>query len=144
MGVVMKKFVRAIIKNPLNSNELLGIWENKYDCWVLPGGKVEIAETPIMALFRELKEELGSQFIISTCTFLRSDVYDFSTSALTYKAREDAKSLWEGYIFEVSGSGDLINAEPEIHHEIKYISWDSIHIAYNPILKILGFNNAST
>ncbi len=53
--------VAIIIKNP-EGKVLLQLRENKPDVpfanhWTLPGGKVEVGETPLQAAVRELKEE---------------------------------------------------------------------------------------
>jgi 8-oxo-dGTP diphosphatase len=53
--------VAIIIENP-EGKVLLQLRENKPDVsfanhWTLPGGKVEIGETPLQAAVRELKEE---------------------------------------------------------------------------------------
>ena len=54
--------VAIIIENP-EGNVLLQLRENKpgvpfANHWTLPGGKVEIGETPLQAAVRELKDEI--------------------------------------------------------------------------------------
>ena len=50
-----KNFVRVVIKN--EKEELLVIFEKKWNCWVFPGGKMEPNETPLEAAKREVFEE---------------------------------------------------------------------------------------
>ena len=42
------------------------------NCWGVPGGKLEVGETPEEAAIRELKEETGIEVIQSQIQFLRS------------------------------------------------------------------------
>lgn len=55
---VRKKKVRALIVDDNNMVTLC----NYANVWMLPGGKVEDGEDSILALFRELEEELGIDF----------------------------------------------------------------------------------
>ena len=48
-------FVRVIIQN--EREELLVIFEKKWNCWVFPGGKIEPNETPLETAKREVFEE---------------------------------------------------------------------------------------
>ncbi|QSH40797.1 NUDIX domain-containing protein [Lentisphaerota bacterium ZTH] len=53
--------VRAIIIN--RSNEVLLQFRTDYKCWGLPAGAVEIGETAVNALKREVHEETGLEVI---------------------------------------------------------------------------------
>lgn len=54
VGVILNKQAQVCISQRLTGKHLAGLWE-------FPGGKVEEGETTIMALARELHEELGIQ-----------------------------------------------------------------------------------
>ena len=51
----VKSFVRVVIQN--EKGELLVIFQKKWNCWVFPGGKIELNETPLEAAKREVFEE---------------------------------------------------------------------------------------
>jgi len=51
----IKNFVRAVIQN--EKGEFLVIFQKKWNCWVFPGGKIELDETPLEAAKREVFEE---------------------------------------------------------------------------------------
>jgi len=57
----MRKAVRAII---LRGDELLVMHRNKFgvEYDTLPGGNIEVGETPVQALYREVQEETQVQF----------------------------------------------------------------------------------
>jgi len=55
MPIKLPSFVRVIIQN--EKGELLVILEKKWNCWVFPGGKIELNETPLEAAKREVFEE---------------------------------------------------------------------------------------
>lgn len=49
-------------------SKMLSVWNSKYECAALPGGKREANETPIAALFREIGEETSIR--PDACTFV--------------------------------------------------------------------------
>lgn len=96
----MRKAVRGIITN---NNQLLVIERNKFGkiYYTLPGGGIEIGETPEIALRREIKEETG---------------FDISSVRLVYV--EDAGDMYGlQYVYlcdAPSGSADPVLAEDSI------------------------------
>src|SRR4051812_17682017 len=50
----------ALVQNA--TGELLLVRKRGTDCFMLPGGKIEPGETPVQALGREVREELGTTF----------------------------------------------------------------------------------
>ena len=75
-------------KRPKNKH-LSGFWE-------FPGGKVEIGETPEVALIREIKEELNIDInnkCIAPLSFSEFDYKEFQLLLLLYVCRK-----WEGEV----------------------------------------------
>ena len=79
------------------------------DVWDLPGGHVEVAESPRAALLRELREELGVH------------VRDDQVASLPHHELVDsglALSVWR----IDSWVGEPVNAAPDEHDEIGWFS----------------------
>lgn len=90
----------------------------------LPGGKVEKDESAIDAAIREAKEEVG-------VTINAKDL----TLCLTLHRKSDDSS-WVDFIFKAEKwEGDLYNAEPHKHKEIKWFSPDKLPENIIPVTK---------
>jgi 8-oxo-dGTP diphosphatase len=78
---------RVLLAQRPEGKSLAGLWE-------FPGGKVELGETPEMALIRELKEELGIdtwQSCLAPLTFASHRYDDFHLLMPVFACRR-----WEG------------------------------------------------
>lgn len=89
-----------------------GWWDGYYG---LPSGKVEKDESFSQAAMREAKEEVG---------------VDISLDDLSYRGtahRRSVDSDWVDVIFEATKwSGEVINAEPEVHSEVAWFALDDL------------------
>lgn len=65
MSEIIMPVANAILKNGDNILILKRSAKSKYapGFWQLPGGRLEFGETPMQALIREVKEEMGCVFI---------------------------------------------------------------------------------
>ena len=77
----------------------------------LPAGKVENGESFRQAAVREAKEEVGVDVQLTDLKFMVS----------AHRQSEDSE--WVDVIFEAtSWSGEVINAEPEVHSEVAWFA----------------------
>lgn len=84
---------RAIV---LHDNKILLLHADKYDLYMLPGGRIENDETPEEACIRELKEETGITGIITKKTVVIKEYFP--------------EASWESHFFLV----DISNQEKEM------------------------------
>ncbi|MCI6989093.1 MAG: RNA pyrophosphohydrolase [Campylobacter sp.] len=70
---------------PFNCEVFLGRRNDIKDAWQFPQGGIDKGETPRQALFRELKEEIGTNDIEVLCEYPSWLSYDFPSSAKIYK-----------------------------------------------------------
>lgn len=101
-------------------------WMNGH--WGVVGGKVDVGESAIHAAMREAKEEVGVNVNLGT-----NDV-----SAVLYRTANDRDDLspWVDVIFEITAwEGELHNAEPDSHSEMKWFSRDELPENLTPFTK---------
>lgn len=118
----MNEFVRAIIPHSHNKGEFLALFAYKYCHWLPPGGKVEPGETPLEALIREIREELGVG--IATAELFCDKLFDFGT-----------RGIWRGYLYEAQLDGTPINIETNKHKRIEYVNFRLFHPEYHSNLE---------
>jgi len=76
----LPSFVRVVIQN--EKGELLVLFQKKWNCWVFPGGKIELNETPLQTAKREVWEE--TNLIIKNLEIVAKKVF-FSDEILKNK-----------------------------------------------------------
>ena len=82
----------------------------------LPGGKVELEESPIHAIIREMQEELGITITQSGLQF---------THCLTFKNEKGEKIV--ALVFKITAwHGELVNQEPDKCTELAWYAHDAL------------------
>ncbi|MBI2414325.1 NUDIX domain-containing protein [candidate division WWE3 bacterium] len=75
----------TIICCPVYDKKILLFFKKDYKMWMLPQGGIDSSESPAQAIFRELTEEVGADFV-SKCSpeviFLKEDEIDFKPRVL--------------------------------------------------------------
>jgi 8-oxo-dGTP pyrophosphatase MutT (NUDIX family) len=100
-----RRFVRIVIQN--EKGELLVIFEKKWNCWVFPGGKVELNEIPEEAAKREVFEE--TNLVIEDLEIIDKKIFGLKSQICT------------GYLFKANKySGEIKNKELEKITDIKF------------------------
>jgi 8-oxo-dGTP diphosphatase len=86
------------------------------DVWDLPGGHLEVGESPDQALVRELEEELG---IVAT-RFVPLGIFD--------ELNPEKYGAHQYHIYVVTEwSGRIVNRQPHEHSEIRWVPLESAH-----------------
>lgn len=102
--------VTAIIKK---DNRYLVLWHNKYDFWAFPTSKVDPGESPLQALSREMREEIGIQ-VTNSIWIKEVDKKD---------KRDQVVVNIRYHLFEILAyEGEISNREPSKHREIRWLS----------------------
>lgn len=95
----------------IKDNKVLLVRETEATGFKLPGGRLELNETPLQGLQREIKEELGSEINSSTVHLISDYIYQHSDYG-----------DWKTYIFK----GDLSKSPQADGVEIAELSWFSL------------------
>lgn len=82
----------------------------------LPAGHVEVHETPIMALLREMEEELG--------VVMEED--DVTLATTSYRVIFDKQDRVDFFFFISKFEGEITNLEPEKNEELLWVSLEEL------------------
>lgn len=88
--------------------------ESKFEAWQMPQGGILTGETPSRAVFREMKEEIGSDagnIIAETKKWYSYNIPDFLISKLWSGQFKGQKQKW--FLVEFTGSDSDINVDTE-------------------------------
>ena len=88
--------------------------ESKFEAWQMPQGGILTGETPSRAVFREMKEEIGSDYgniIAETKKWYSYNIPDFLISKLWAGQYKGQKQKW--FLVEFTGSDADINVDTE-------------------------------
>ena len=88
-GLILDSDYKILLSKRKKNKHLPGLWE-------FPGGKIEVGETPEIALKRELKEELNidtNEACLAPITFTTFDYRDFYLVMFLFVCRK-----WSGKI----------------------------------------------
>lgn len=69
----------------INDRKLLLAWSRNKQCFYLPGGKVDMGETPVEALCREIAEELNTRLLpedLAYYTHISAPAYGENTGVI--------------------------------------------------------------
>ncbi|REB05170.1 (deoxy)nucleoside triphosphate pyrophosphohydrolase [Sporosarcina sp. BI001-red] len=80
--------------------------------WEFPGGKVELDETPAIALVREIREELRCEIVVGS--FIEETTYRYE--AFTIRLQTYFSTVQSGTMFALE------------HSELKWIAWQDLRL----------------
>lgn len=109
-GVRLRQAAIALIERA--DGKILSVWNPQHDGRGLPGGKVEVGETPIQALQRELCEETTLGIISYTPVYENTNTTELDLEPM------------DVFVFRVTPSGTPIQGEPDC--PIEWLSRDEL------------------
>lgn len=121
-AIILKDTVQAAsVDHRLKPQVLLGSRKNTQhysDHWSLPIGHVESGESNLQAVIRELKEELSIEALEVTELFVKTN---------------SEKNILHQVFWVRKWRGELVNAEPECCHQIKWFEYNRLPEPITPI-----------
>ena len=119
--------------------------KKKGNVWQFPQGGIDEGESPVEALFRELKEEIGTDCVEILAAYPRWLRYDFPAGVMAKKMYPYRGQRQKYFLVKIKDPA-LINLETEIpeFNCYKFVPFDEVfsHIVYfkRPIYrKVLGY-----
>ncbi len=114
--ILNKKGELLLLKRSLDDKAFPGNWE-------LPGGGVDLGQTPQQSLIREIKEECG----------LNINVLDYLITS-TFSIGEDAEVSEETFLCEVIDNSFEVTISNE-HSEYKWVDVENIEVELSDFIK---------
>jgi mutator protein MutT len=97
--MVQEKFVALGVPVFFDGQKVTYFLQRREDFWEFPGGKIELGETPLNAMIRELKEEVDL------------DVLPQDSKLIRYFTRNFGEKVYHFFVFLVRLQGQLVRTE---------------------------------
>lgn len=126
----------------LFEKKLLFLYKKEYDLWQFPQGEIKNNETPGDALFREMTEELGGNFVencTDTAHFFYSDeisfkAYDMIGRDLQDDTGKSIKMIGKHYLFfYIIAETDKIDIQKTEFDTYEWLDYGKSHETVNDI-----------
>ena len=121
--------VAAIIMSSLYPFEMkffLAKRVDKKDAWQFPQGGIDKGETPKMALFRELKEEIGTDKVEIIAEYPKWLSYDFPEDVLE-KMKPYSGQIQKYFLVRLKKNAKIkLNTEIPEFNDYNFVSFDEI------------------
>lgn len=112
---------------PLNCNVFVGQRLDKKNSWQFPQGGIDEGESPKEALFRELKEEIGTKKIEIISEYPEWLSYDFPSQIKTEKMMKYDGQIQKYYLVKLKNSAKInLNTKHAEFDEYKFIKIEEV------------------
>lgn len=112
---------------PLNCNVFIGQRLDKKNSWQFPQGGIDEGESPKEALFRELKEEIGTKKIEIISEYPEWLSYDFPSQIKTEKMMKYDGQIQKYYLVKLKNSAKInLNTKHAEFDEYKFIKIEEV------------------